>query len=282
MRSRLAAILLAAMMFLSAVAVFSDSDCSDADGTTYTVKGYIGLEGGTALASKVVVIRDNTAILGQGTTNSDGAFSMEITASDVTALFIRIVYEGTAGGDNEVDYKIVSAPKGIESKGAAGDDRTEWALDLSAFTLVGDTYTISSSLDHAIFVTSGMAHVGFHVIGKDNKDLYGAKINLYDGTKIVASGTTDYYGVLELKSLIPYDTYRLVVKCNGHVDYDESIVINDASVYPEITLTAKETPTFYGMTTYHFLMLIGIVLGLSLVVISYILVVRNWKGMEED
>jgi len=29
-------------------------------------------------------------------------------------------------------------------------------------------------------------------------------------------------------------------------------------------------------------MLFGVILGLALVVISYILVARNWKGMQED
>ncbi len=283
MHSRLAAILLAALMFVSAAVVFSDSDSSDADDPTYTVEGYISLNG-SALASKTVVISTSTAILGQGTTDASGAYSIEITTSDVNSLFIRVVYEGTAGDTDEVDYIITNAPDGIEPQAITGDDRTIWAMDLTGFAFDSgtNTYTVSESLSHAIVVTGGKASVGFHVVGKDDKDLYAAKINLYDGTKIVASGTTDYYGICEFSSTISYDTYRLVIKCNGYEDHESTLVVNEAQIYPEISLTEKTAPTFLGMTTYHLLMMIGVTLGLALVVISYILVARNWKGMEED
>ncbi len=281
MHSKLAVIILAALMVLPAAVIMASSDGSDAADPTYTVKGYISING-SALASKTVVISTSTAILGQDTTDSSGAYSIEITTSDITSLFIRVVYEGTAGDTDEVNYIITNAPDGIEPQAVTGDDRTIWAMDLSGFYSEGNTYTVSSSLSHGIVVTGGKATVGFHIIGKDSKDLYAAKISLYDGTKIVASGTTDYYGICEFSSTISYDTYRLVIKCNGYEDYESTLVVNEAQIYPEISLTEKTAPTFLGMTTYHLLMMFGVILGLALVVISYVLVARNWKGIEED
>ncbi len=282
MHGKLVAILLAAMMFVSTAVVFSDSNSSDAVDPTYTFVGYVSNEAGAALVSKTVVIDNATTILGQGTTDSTGKFSIEVTTSDTSNLRIRIVYEGTAGQAGEVNYKIVNAPEGIEWMSTPGDDHTVLSLDLSKFTPVGDTYTLSSSIGHAIQVANATSTVTIHVVGKDGKELNGAKISLYDDKKIVASGISDYNGHCELSSTINYDTYRLVIKCNGYKDYESSLVVNESQIYPEITLTEKQAPTFLGMTTYHILMLFGVILGLALVVISYILVARNWKGMQED
>jgi hypothetical protein len=49
----------------------------------------------------------------------------------------------------------------------------------------------------------------------------------------------------------------------------------------EITMVEKEIPTFYGMTTYHALMLVGVAAGLILFTISYIMVRRNSKGIKD-
>lgn len=285
MHSKIVAIVLAAMMFVSAAVVFSSSDDSDAaDPETITIEGYVASENGTALASKTVVIGTSEApSLGQGTTDSNGKFSITMDKpADVSTLRIRIVYEGTAGTVDEVNYKIISAPEGIELMGIPGDDHTVLSLNLTKFPLSGSTYTLADSLLHAIQVANATSTVAIHVVGKDNKELYGAKVSLYDGQRIVASGVTDYYGICELSSTISYDTYRLVIKCNGYKDYESNLVVNESQIYPEITLIEKQAPTFLGMTTYHVLMLFGVILGLALVVISYILVARNWKGMQED
>ncbi len=278
MHSKIVAIILAAMMFISAAVVFSSSDDSDAeDPETITIEGYVASENGTALASKDVFIEDPLSSTKKGTTDSNGKFSITMDKpTDVSNLRIYIVYEGN------YNYKIISAPQGIELLGMPEDDHTKLSLDLTKFPLSGSTYTLADNLLHAIQVANATSAITVHVVGKNSKELYGAKISLYDGQKLMASGTTDYDGICELTSSIIYDTYRLVIKCNGYDDYDSELVVNYPEVLPEITLTEKQAPTFLGLTTYHVLMLFGVILGLALVVISYILVARNWKGMQED
>ncbi|MBO4503161.1 MAG: carboxypeptidase regulatory-like domain-containing protein, partial [Candidatus Methanomethylophilus sp.] len=111
--------------------------------------------------------------------------------------------------------------------------------------------------------------------------LWNAMITLTDkDTDQEYSGQTDNNGKHKFTDL-PYGTYSLKITCNGYQTYTESSYDYHGQVEKSVSMVEKVIPTFYGMTTYHALMMLGVGVGLALVLISYTLVRRNWKGIKE-
>ena len=64
--------------------------------------------------------------------------------------------------------------------------------------------------------------------------------------------------------------------------YTGNVSISKTTGQIPVTLVQKEMPTYLGMTLYHILMLFGIVIGLVLVSVAYVLCTRTWKGVDSS
>ncbi len=157
---------------------------------------------------------------------------------------------------------------------------TVWSLPDLTSTL-STTYELGTSVQSGCIINNAYVDFTIFVEGND-RQLRNARINLYDadsGTQI-ESGETDSDGKCKFVKL-PYGEYDLKVTCNGFKQYyEENLLVNGQSIH-SVTMIEKEIPTFYGMTTYHALMLVGVAAGLILFTISYIMVRRNSKGIKD-
>ena len=198
---------------------------------------------------------------------SDGLFTFDIggTLLEGKTTF-HIIF-------SDEDYRAQNLPLHVSRM----DGTPHLKLDTSE---IDDTVcNLGSNMDQAILLVMGKSDVEFTVKGTD-RFLVNAMITLVDpDSHLEFSGETGSNGKYKFIDL-PYGTYNAKVTCNGYQTVNEEIPLSGATTY-SVTMIAKEIPTFYGMTTYHALMLVGVAAGLILFTISYIMVRRNSKGIKD-
>ena len=272
MHRKLFAFVFVAALLSSAVVVFADSDDSDATSVT-TITGYIGMAGipNTPAVGMVINLNNVAESLTTpcvATTDANGFFTLDL--STTPALQSESVFHIYF---SDVDYIAQNLLPNITRI----DGTQHLQLDLSGVT--GTAYQLGNDLDHGLLLVPGHGDLEFTVKGSD-RFLKNAMITLKDEDSAQEfSGETASNGKYTFPDL-PYGVYNLKVTCNGYKTYTESVLYNGQATH-NVTMVEKEIPTFYGMTTYHALMFLGVAVGLILVMISHILVKRNWKGMKD-
>ena len=273
MHRKLFAFVFVAALLFSSMAVLSDSDSSDAAIDHTSVSGFLVLKGNDsstpAVDFKVKLYSTSVSTAKEGITGSDGSFTVLLgDFASEQVLYMTVV----APGEEEENY-VIFVGQGPMSKHTA----TEWILDLNGVTTAD--CELSSSPDCGILIGSGSTDYTVTVKGTTDKPLINAMVTLKDGT-FERFGMTNATGLYKFTG-IPFGDYELKITCNGYQTSTGSVSVDDTHTETSVTMTEKPVPTFYGMTTYHALLLLGVLVGLILVTISYFLVRRNWKGMKE-
>ncbi len=269
MHRKLFAFVFVAALLFSAVGVIADSDSSDASSVT-TITGYVGMAGtpNTAAEGMEINLNNTSESLSPLTTTvgADGVFTFTLTGDYVGMDVFHLYF-------TDVDYLAQSMPEKVTR--ITGNSHLQ--LDLTGVT--STSYQLGSDLDHGILLILGQENLEFTVKGTD-RFLRNAMINLEDDDSHQEfSGETGDNGKYVFTNL-PYGVYNLKVTCNGYKAWYEQITVNGQATH-SVTMIEKEIPTFYGMTTYHALMLVGVAAGLILFTISYIMVRRNSKGIKD-
>ncbi len=270
MHRKLFAFVFVAALLSSTVVIFADSDSSDATSVT-TITGYVGMAGSPNTPAKGIEINLNNTAESlepiKAIVDDEGKFTFTLT-SEYTSLDTFNIYF------TDIDYIAQSMPERISAISGTNHLR----LDLEGVT--GTTYQLGSDLYHGIVLILGHEDVEFTVKGTD-RFLRNAMITLEDkDSSQEFSGETQSDGKYTFTNL-PYGIYRIKVSCNGYQSVTEDNVTFNGQTTHSVTMVEKEIPTFYGMTTYHALMMLGVAVGLILVLISYIMVRRNSKGIED-
>ena len=272
MHRKLFAFVFVAALLSSAVVVFADSDSSDAAVPT-TVDGYLGMSGSPNVpAAGVQIMMTNMAEsitpVPVSVNAETGFFTVDLSTTPLSGeTEIRIYF-------SEVDYFAHNLLPGLSRI----SNSTHLKLDLNEFT--DECHLGVGSVDYGILLGVGHGNLEFTVKGTE-RFLWNAMISLDSTTSADEySGQTGGDGKYTFNDL-PYGIYKLKVTCNGYQAYYEEDFTYTGQAVKTVTLTEKVIPTFYGMTTYHALMFVGVAVGLILVLISYIMVRRNSKGIED-
>ena len=278
------AVALALAVFFSAMAVpFAMNDSSDAATQDVTINGIIvesGESGPVAVKDVKVTLTQESltpgdpAITGESTTSATGEFSVNMDGVD-TARVIECTF--TMEG-----YSAFYYPTSIS------ENETTKKLELSLAGLTPTTvdtrkvYTLveTGDLSHAIVISDTRVPAAFTVSGAGDKGLFNAQITLTNGASTY-KGITNYEGVCTISKVLVGD-YQIRVICDGYEMYTGNVSISKTTGQIPVTLIQKEMPTYLGMTLYHILMLFGIVIGLVLVSVAYVLCTRTWKGVDSS
>jgi len=273
------AVAFALAVFFSAMAVpFVLNDSSDAESIpeSVTIKGII-IEIGEATQEAV---KDVSVTLTSTTesktvlTDSNGKFSIELKVTDeekagtnkITCLFQKANYE----------IRNINLPTSMTYVTAENIQ-----LDLSKTDITGTTYTIVDSTDLTKGIVMAYTLTTATITVTNGTDgIFDAKITLTDANKTAYTGTTNHDGVCKIQN-IPVGPYHVYVTCDGYENYTDNVSISKSTTTSFI-LVQKEMPTYLGMTLYHILMLFGIVIGLILVTVAYVLCTRTWKGVDSS
>jgi len=272
MHRKLFAYLFVAALLSSAVVVFADSDSSDAT-TPTTVTGYLGMPGSPenipATGMEITLTdADNEEKSITTTVDADGKFSFTLTGTVLEGkTILHIVF-----GDE--DYRAQNLPLHVSRL----DGTSHLKLDMS--DIDDSVCNLGSNMDQAMLLVLGKSDVEFTVKGTD-RFLVNAMITLEDtDSHQEFSGETGTNGKYKFTDL-PYGTYNAKITCNGYQTVNEKTIPLNGATTHSVTMVEKEIPTFYGMTTYHALMLVGIIAGLVLFSVSYIMVRHNSKGIKD-
>ena len=271
MHRKLFAFVFVAALLSSAVVVFANSDSSDAV-TPTVVKGFVGMPGDPNIpaAGMKIYLTDSGETAGKSIEEeigSDGSFTFNLAGTALEGETVLHIIFG------DVNYRAQNLPLHVSRIA----DSNHLKLDLSEVD--GSECILGSNMDQAILLVLGKGDLEFTVKGT-NRFLVNAMIILEDTESTEEfSGETENGGKYKFVDL-PYGKYSVKVTCNGYVTQTENLDYIGQATH-SVTMIEKEIPTFYGMTTYHALMMLGVAVGLILVLISYIMVRRNSKGIED-
>lgn len=260
-------VLLAAIILVFSILIIPTLDdgstYSDGSQTTYYIKGYVVStepEGNIPLAGvQVDVIYNNTTTV-TDTTDSNGEFSIPIQYN--TDLQIKFTLSG---------YTLRSCPNITE--GTSG----YYILDLTNVTPVSNVYNITSTADGlqpAIMSQSSATVKG--TISYSGGYVQGATI-----TMVSTDGSIEYETKTNSKGVFTFEecesgTYKITITCGGFETYGpELITLSEGITEYNATLVSKENQQFFGMDLIHLMMFFGVLFGILISLIVFILVHRR-------
>ena len=266
--------------------LLEDSDSTDATPTTYRITGYVNEEfssGNIGLKGAVVTIYDETGNpLGVCTTSSADAGRFKIDLDSIPAKmyigFSLAEYDlrSISSYASEIDTITVATGTAyrlsITTWSASSEDNVRECLitsstadGLNCFTMATTTGTVT------VYVNYG----GQGVRGAN------IEISADDGRSI--HGKTDGSGGCTISGLT-IGAYTIKVSADGFESEKKDIVVTKGTATSIFEMTEKTHATYLGMDLVHFLMFIGIILGLSLALCARILYHRvgRTKIDEED
>lgn len=267
--------------------LLEDSDSTDAASTTCRITGYVNEEfssGNIGLKGAVVTIYDETGDpLGVCTTSSAdaGRFKIDFDRISVSKMYIGFSLAGydlrsISSYASEIDTIPVATGTAyrlsITTWSASSEDNVREYLitsstadGLNCFTMATTTGTVT------VYVNYG----GQGVRGAN------IEISAYDGRSI--HGKTDGSGGCTISGLT-IGAYTIKVSADGFESEKKDIVVTKGTATSIFEMTEKTHATYLGMDLVHFLMFIGIILGLSLALCARILYHRvgRTKIDEED
>ncbi len=269
--------------------LLEDSDSTDAASTTttYRITGYVNEEfssGNIGLKGAVVTIYNETGdVLGVCTTSSAdaGRFKIDFDRIPVSKMYIGFSLaeydlRSISSYASEIDTITVATGTAyrlsITTWSASSEDNVRECLitsstadGLNCFTMATTTGTVT------VYVNYG----GQGVRGAN------IEISADDGRSI--HGKTDGSGGCTISGLT-IGAYTIKVSADGFESEKKDIVVTKGTVTSIFEMTEKTHATYLGMDLVHFLMFIGIILGLSLALCARILYHRvgRTKIDEED
>lgn len=268
--------------------LLEDSDSTDAASTTatYRITGYVNEEfssGNIGLKGAVVTIYNGTGDpLGVCTTSSADAGRFKIDLNSIPAKmyigFSLAEYDlrSISSYASEIDTITVATGTAyrlsITTWSASSEDNVRECLitsstadGLNCFTMATTTGTVT------VYVNYG----GQGVRGAN------IEISADDGRSI--HGKTDGSGGCTISGLT-IGAYTIKVSADGFESEKKDIVVTKGTATSIFEMTEKTHATYLGMDLVHFLMFIGIILGLSLALCARILYHRvgRTKIDEED
>ena len=269
--------------------LLEDSDSTDAASTTttYRITGYVNEEfssGNIGLKGAVVTIYDETGdVLGVCTTSSAdaGRFKIDFDRIPVSKMYIGFSLaeydlRSISSYASEMDTITVATGTAyrlsITTWSASSEDNVRECLitsstadGLNCFTMATTTGTVT------VYVNYG----GQGVRGAN------IEISADDGRSI--HGKTDGSGGCTISGLT-IGAYTIKVSADGFESEKKDIVVTKGTATSIFEMTEKTHATYLGMDLVHFLMFIGIILGLSLALCARILYHRvgRTKIDEED
>ena len=280
------AVAFALAVFFSAMAVpFVLNDSSDAATEDITLKGIVvesGESGPIAVKDVKVTFKQEAAtpgdpaITGEGLTSATGEFSVDMDGVDparaIECTFYKEGYSAfyypTSISENETTKKLELTLTDSSVTHTTVDAR-------EVYTLVK-----TNDLSHAIVVSDTRVPAAFTISGANDKGLFNAQITLTSSTSTY-KGITNYEGVCTISKVLVGD-YTIRIVCDGYEMYTGTVNISKTAGQIPVTLIQKEMPTYLGMTLYHILMLFGVVIGVILVIVAYVLCTRTWKGVDSS
>lgn len=277
------AVAFALAVFFSAMAVpFVLNDSSDAATEDITLKGIVvesGESGPIAVKDVKVTFKQEAAtpgdpaITGEGLTSATGEFSVDMDGVDpARAIECTFYKEG---------YSAFYYPTSISENETT--KKLEFDFSCTHSTVDSrEVYTIvaTNDLSHAIVVSDTRVPAAFTISGANDKGLFNAQITLTSSTSTY-KGITNYEGVCTISKVLVGD-YTIRIACDGYEMYTGTVNISKTTGQIPVTLVQKEMPTYLGMTLYHILMLFGVVIGVVLVIVAYVLCTRTWKGVDSS
>lgn len=265
--------------------LLEDSDSTDAVPTTYRITGYVNEEfssGNIGLKGAVVTIYDETGDpLGVCTTSSADAGRFKIDFDSIPKMYIGFSLaeydlRSISSYASEIDTIPVATGTAyrlsITTWSASSEDNVRECLitsstadGLNCFTMATTTGTVT------VYVNYG----GQGVRGAN------IEISADDGRSI--HGKTDGSGGCTISGLT-IGAYTIKVSADGFESEKKDIVVTKGTATSIFEMTEKTHATYLGMDLVHFLMFIGIILGLSLALCARILYHRvgRTKIDEED
>lgn len=267
--------------------LLEDSDSTDAVPTTYRITGYVNEEfssGNIGLKGAVVTIYDETGDpLGVCTTSSAdaGRFKIDFDSIPISKMYIGFSLaeydlRSISSYASEIDTIPVATGTAyrlsITTWSASSEDNVRECLitsstadGLNCFTMATTTGTVT------VYVNYG----GQGVRGAN------IEISADDGRSI--HGKTDGSGGCTISGLT-IGAYTIKVSADGFESEKKDIVVTKGTATSIFEMTEKTHATYLGMDLVHFLMFIGIILGLSLALCARILYHRvgRTKIDEED
>lgn len=269
--------------------LLEDSDSTDVASTTYRITGYVNEEfssGNIGLKGAVVTIYNETGYpLGVCTTSSAdaGRFKIDFDRIPVSKMYIGFSLaeydlRSISSYASEMDTITVATgtayrllPTMISWSASSEDNVRECLITsstadgLNCFTMATTTGTVT------VYVNYG----GQGVRGAN------IEISADDGRSI--HGKTDGSGGCTISGLT-IGAYTIKVSADGFESEKKDIVVTKGTATSIFEMTEKTHATYLGMDLVHFLMFIGIILGLSLALCARILYHRvgRTKIDEED
>ncbi|UAL07729.1 MAG: carboxypeptidase-like regulatory domain-containing protein [Candidatus Methanogranum gryphiswaldense] len=239
------------MVLPTFTAEYSDS------ATEYYIEGYIVTtqpEGNVALEGvEVTILYNNTSY--SDTTDETGKFSISVPS--ITGLQIEFTLEG---------YTIRSCPNITAQEGS-----DYYVLDLSNVTPTGNVYQITSDADGllpAIMYPTSANVTG--TISYSDGYVNGATVTLVStDTSERYEAETNSKGIFLIEC--PTGEYTLTVNCGGFETSKQTIEVKEGTMSVNITLTIKENQTILGLDLMHFIMVIGVIFGIFISCILFIL-----------
>ncbi len=276
MKSRFAAAVAVMLMLSTALIVLTANEAEAADTEIYQVAGYVVDDqavGNTALAGVYVTVVDS---LGPhyATTDAKGYFA--IAVSGTAKLTITLSYSG---------YTVRSCPCGTtQSDGTILLDLsgiTPTAVTVEGVTTYTYTFTSAAGGLQPIIMSSTVGVVVVTVTDRNSTStsngISEAEVTLVSATDsaIRYSGITDGSGRYTFSD-VRTGYYYLSASSNG---YESSSVMTvsvaNGYTYLSTTMAQKPTDIYLGLSLGHLLMLIGVLLGVLLIMISWIMYRRG-------
>jgi len=259
-------VLLAAIILVFSILIIPTLDDGSTYGdegqTTYYIEGYVVStepEGNIPLAGvEVSLIYNNiTSTIVTDTTDSNGKFSIPIQYN--TDLQIKFTLSG---------YTLRSCPNITEGTSEY------YILDLTNVTPIDNAYTITSTatgFQPAIMSQSSATVKG--TVSYSGGYVQGATI-----TMVSTDGSNSYETKTNSKGIFTFEecesgTYKITITCGGFETYGpELITLSEGITEYNATLVSKENQQFFGMDLIHLMMFFGVLFGILISLIVFILV----------
>jgi len=282
MKSRLYAILLLAIMLGTAFgAGLTAAPTADAATTSaYEIAGYVvetDATGNAPMANVGVTITDASKTTYSGATNTAGYFC--ITVGSLTGLTIEFTHIG---------YTVRSCPAAITQTanglslsvaGITPTTRTEEGVTIYTYMITSD-----STSDLSCVVMSSTVGVVVVTVTNGAKVLADAQVTLTSATDsgLRYTGTSDSSGRLVFSD-VQTGYYYLSATSNGFYDSSTTTVtVEDGYSYFSVDMQQKTVDTYFGMTLSHILMIVGIIFGLIMAIVAWLLYRRGQVALDSS
>jgi len=219
-----------------------------------------------------------------GTTDADGKFTVALSSIYNLSLSFDIEgYYPTTGlffmkftSTGTVDFSLSggsNADLGIPSYSIPYEDS---ATHVRA-------YSLASS--YPLVLSRSTGTVTSFVYNSDGVALQRAEISLTSLTNssLTYSGVTDGNGKFTIENVVTGD-YRMTVKVPGYKELKDSDVsiVKGTNALTNTVLTSQSEQTFFGMSPSHFMMLLGVTIGIILMLTSYLIYSGHLRPKLDD